>query len=69
MGTKERMKLKDTIVLLNEDMPPLTGASTLKRDKLIIKIKLSYFIISIIQALKAFLYGAVNFIIFHIFAF
>lgn len=33
------MKLKDTIVLLNEDMPPLTGASTLKRDKLIIKVR------------------------------
>ncbi len=39
MGTKERMKLKDTIVLLNEDAPSLTGASTLKRDKLIIKVR------------------------------
>ncbi|MDY5610347.1 MAG: hypothetical protein SPF32_02715 [Lactobacillus johnsonii] len=32
------MKLKDTIVLLNEDAPSLTGASTLKRDKLIIRV-------------------------------
>ena len=33
------MKLKDTIVLLNEDVPLLTGASTLKRNKLIIKVR------------------------------
>ena len=33
------MKLKDTIILLNKDMPPLTGASTLKRNKLIIKVR------------------------------
>lgn len=32
------MKLKDTIILLNKDMPPLTGASTLRKNKLIIKV-------------------------------
>ena len=32
------MKLKDTIVLLNEDMPLLTGESTLSKNKLIIKV-------------------------------
>ena len=32
------MKLKDTIILLNKDMPPLTGESTLRKNKLIIKV-------------------------------